>query len=121
MEKEETVLNMPRIREHTPERDVSNSQEVVRLPAQRMTRRQIFEAISKNKLLLTYASIILVAVITLSVLFFCISEVVIITKDVSLSSTEKMTHVNIFLNIIIFILGVFIPGPFHNLKLKRKK
>ena len=105
----------------TPERDIDTSQELVSLPRTKLTKGEIRDSISKNKSVILYSSVILVSIITLLVIVFCIIQVINITNNEKLKEETKRNSINVFMNIIIFILGVFLPGPFHNFKISRKK
>lgn len=115
-----TVFN-DLIREDSPERDVRSSQEVIRLPARRVTKRQVQESVSFKSRLTLIASIALTTIITLVVLCFAIAQVVTITKDGTLSNEQKRADILIYLNIISFIVGIYLPGPLNNFKIKREK
>lgn len=118
-DKNEMTIEVPR--EESPERDVNTSQEMVSLPRVKMTKAEIMETVTINKRLLLIASIILVSLLVLSVFIFCMIQISIINRNSDLKEEEKRNSVNIYLNILIFVLGVFIPGPFHNIAIKQKK
>lgn len=99
----------------------ANSNDVISLPKDRFTGRQLSDSVSFNKRFLICTNVWFVIVLSLFIVMFSAIQIALLVNNDKISESVRQAFINMFTNIIVFVMGVFLPGPFQNLKLRNTK
>ena len=106
-------------RSESPEKE--SEHEVIKLSAPKMTKGQITKIVSFKNRFITCAHVFLIIFIVVAVLVFCMVQIITIRKDASVEIQVRINEINTYINIIIFVFGWILPGPFNSTKKKTQK